>query len=55
MYHHNDQLQSVQTSFKGLGDSVASSIWQQVNQFSDEVNNFFDEQFAPTNYVFVQI
>ena len=55
MYHHNDQLQSVQPNFKGLGDNVASSIWQHVNQFGDEVNNFFDEQFAPMNYVFVQI
>ena len=51
MYHQNDQLQNVQSSFKALGDSVGSSIWQHVNQFGDEANNFFDIQFAPMNFV----
>ena len=30
-------------------------IWQHVNQFGDGINNFFDAQFAPMNFVFVEI
>ena len=55
MYHHNDKSESVQTSLKGLGDSIASSIWQHLDKFVGEVQHFFDDQFALMNSVCIEI
>ena len=40
MYHHYDISESKQMNFKGMGDSIASSIWQQLDKFGSEIKSF---------------
>jgi hypothetical protein len=51
MYHHDDILESKQMSYRGLGDSIASSIWKQLDKFGSEVKKFFEDQFYPMNCI----
>ena len=38
--------------FRGIGDSIASSIWKQlVHKFGSEVKKFFEDQFYPMNCI----
>jgi hypothetical protein len=36
MYHHYDISKSKQMNFRGMGDSIASSSWQQLDKFGSE-------------------
>jgi hypothetical protein len=51
MYHHYDISESIQMSFRGMGDSIASSIWKQLDKFGNEVKMFFQDQFYPMNCI----
>jgi hypothetical protein len=37
LYHHYDILKSKQMNFRGMHDSIASSIWKQLDKFRSEV------------------
>jgi hypothetical protein len=45
MYHHDDMSESKQISFRGMGDSIASSIWRHLDKFGSEIKKFFEDQF----------
>jgi hypothetical protein len=38
-------------SFKGTDNSIASSIWQQLDKFGSEVKILFEDQFNPMNCI----
>jgi hypothetical protein len=44
-------LESKQMSFKGMDDSIAFSIWQQLDKFGSEMKKLFEEQFYPMNCI----
>jgi hypothetical protein len=45
MYHHYDISKSKQMNFRGINDSIASSIWTQLDKFGSEVKNFLKTNF----------
>jgi hypothetical protein len=45
MYHHYDKSESKQMNFRGINDSIASSIWTQLDKFGSEVKNFLKTNF----------
>jgi hypothetical protein len=51
IYHPYDISENKQMNFKSMSDSVAFSIWKQLNKFDSEVNYFFGDQFYPMNCI----
>jgi hypothetical protein len=52
MHHHYDISKSKQMSFRVMGDNIASSIWQQLDKFENEVKKLYpilENQFYPMN------
>jgi hypothetical protein len=43
----------IQMSFRGLGVSITSSIWQQLYKFGSDVKSMFEDQFYPMNCILV--
>jgi len=54
-YHQNKIPDSIQKKFKGLGDSIVSSIWMQLDKFGSQVQQFFNDQFAPMDCVSIRL
>jgi hypothetical protein len=42
-------------NFRGMGDSIISSIWQQLDKFGCEVKKLFKDQFYPMNDVLISL
>ena len=50
-YNNKKIPNSIQRSLKGLGDSIASSIWMQLDKFGSQVQQFFNDQVAPMDCI----
>jgi hypothetical protein len=42
-------------SSRDMGDSIASSIWQQLDKFGSEVKKLFKKQFYPINCISIDL
>jgi hypothetical protein len=51
MYHHYDISESKQMNFRGMHDSIASSIWKQLDKFgSEDILKKFQKKNLIINY-----
>ena len=46
-YHHDNESDDALEAIRGIGDSIASAIWKQLDMFGDSVKTFFQDQFEP--------
>ena len=46
-YYHDNKSDDALEAIRGIGDSIASAIWKQLDMFGDLVETFFQNLFEP--------
>ena len=46
-YHHDNESDDALEAIRGIGDSIASAIWKQLDMFGDSIKFFFQNLFEP--------